>query len=134
MSRQLLAAESLSGGFSMDTPRTIALSEFVGVEVPGRVQDFMNDQGKGILYKLFLEHRVLLFRNQDLDGDEQVQFAEMFGDVSRRDYMAKAAGGFAHISNNRADGILSNGELFFHADHCFFPDSLNEIFLSQTKG
>lgn len=113
----------------MDTPKTIALSEFVGVEVPGRVQDFMNDQGKGILYKLFLEHRVLLFRNQDLDGDEQVQFAEMFGDVSRRDYMAKAAGGFAHISNNRADGILSNGELFFHADHCFYPDPLKAICL-----
>src|SRR3546814_20562341 len=89
----------------------------------------MNDQGKGILYKLFLEHRVLLFRNQDLDGDEQVQFAEMFGDVSRRDYMAKAAGGFAHISNNRADGILSNGELFFHADHCFYPDPLKAICL-----
>lgn len=113
----------------MNTPNTIALSKFVGVEVQGRAQDFMHEEGKKVLYDLFLKERVLLFRNQELDAEEQVQFAKMFGDVSRRDYMTKAEGGFAHISNSRPDGILSNGELLFHADHCFYLDPLKAICL-----
>lgn len=113
----------------MNTVKTVPLSRYVGVEVQGRVQDFLNEEGKSALYKLFLEHRVLLFRDQDLDADEQVQFATMFGDVSKRDYMAKAQGGYAHISNSRPDGVLGDGELFFHADHCFYPEPMKAICL-----
>lgn len=106
------------------------LSPYVGVEVHGRVQDFCNPDGKAFLYDLFLDRHLLLFRGQDLTGDEQVKFAEMFGPVSRRgDHMEQSKTAFSHISNTRADGILSDGELYFHADHCFYEHPLKAICL-----
>jgi taurine dioxygenase len=111
-------------------PFTQPLSTFVGERIDARVQGLMDVEGRKFLYDLFLERHMLLFRNQTLSGEEQMAFASIFGPVSERgDREKKTSGGYWMISNNRKDGILSDGELFFHADHCFYEDPLKAICL-----
>ena len=74
------------------------------------------------------EHLVILLRNQTLDEDAQVRFAETFGAP------AKTTSGRAFsvrhpsvmlISNIREDGkpigALPDGEMHFHTDQCHQP-------------
>jgi len=71
------------------------------------------------------EHLVILFRNQTLDEDSQVRFAETFGAPAR--ITSSRAFSVKHpsvmlISNIREDGkpigALPDGEMHFHTDQC----------------
>ncbi|MGE0719509.1 MAG: TauD/TfdA dioxygenase family protein [Alphaproteobacteria bacterium] len=78
------------------------------------------------LRALYRRHHLLLLRDQRIDEDDQLRFAEVFGPISRRSpAMQKAK--TAYVSNARADGILGQGELHFHSDNTFFVHPLKAI-------
>ena len=76
------------------------------------------------------EHIVLLFRDQDIDTDRQIVFAEHFGDVGvrsrpaeRRPEGADYNASIMLVSNVKKDGkyigSLPDGEMWFHHDMCY---------------
>lgn len=105
------------------------LSEFVGSEIEGRVQDHIGGEAGKEIYRLFLERGLLVFRNQDLPPEDQVAFCKQFGPVSHRGLNMKKGVDIAHVSNNRPDGVLGFGEMHFHADHCFYQWPLKSLSL-----
>jgi len=98
------------------------LTPFLGVEVEGvDVSGAISDGDAEALRAAFAQHRVLLLRNVELDGDAQNRFVGLFGEVIIRDHnVAKQAeDDVQYVSNSRADGILGTGDLDFHFDHLF---------------
>lgn len=99
------------------------LHDLVGVEVKGIDLRLPIDEQTGQeLIAAFRKHYVLLVRDQKLEQADQERYSSIFGDITYR-------GGYApdgsprtsqFISNTREDGILSNGELYFHQDQTFF--------------
>jgi len=108
---------------------TQPLSAALGVEIENLDAGQPFDSGTAEdLRRLYREHRLLLLRDQQLDEDAQLRFAELFGPVSRRAPAMRRAKA-AYVSNERKDGILGDGELFFHSDNTFFRDPLKAIVL-----
>ena len=57
------------------------LHKTFGVIVEGlKLADLKNSQGDE-LYKLWIEHQLLIFPNQHLSHEEQIQFAKLFGEM-----------------------------------------------------
>ncbi|MEM9174907.1 MAG: TauD/TfdA family dioxygenase [Myxococcota bacterium] len=58
--------------------------ENVGVEVYGfDINDPIDDATKAELEALWLEHAILLFRDQDIDARKQIEFSAIFGELER---------------------------------------------------
>jgi taurine dioxygenase len=102
------------------------LSAALGVEILGiDLRDPISDSLKQKLLDTWHEHLVILLRNQTLDEDTQVRFAETFGApakiTSGRAFSVKHQSVML-ISNIRADGkpigALPDGEMHFHTDQC----------------
>lgn len=78
------------------------------------------------------DHTVLLFRGQNISGEDQLRFAEQFGVVAER-HIPKAGAtannspDWTHLMpiSDKADadgnpiGALGHGELWFHSDKCY---------------
>jgi taurine dioxygenase len=102
------------------------LSAALGAEILGiDLRDPIDDALKQTFLDAWHRHLVLLLRNQMLDEDAQVRFAESFG------VPAKVTSGRAFsvkhpsvmlVSNIREDGkpigALPDGEMHFHTDQC----------------
>jgi taurine dioxygenase len=102
------------------------LSPALGAEILGvDLGDPISGSLKQRLLDTWHEHLVILFRNQTLDEDSQVRFAETFGApakiTSDRAFSAKHPSVML-ISNIREDGkpigALPDGEMHFHTDQC----------------
>jgi taurine dioxygenase len=102
------------------------LSPALGAEIRG--VDLRNPIGDELRQKfldVWHQHLVLLLRNQTLDEDAQVRFAETFGtpakNTSGRTFSAKHPSVML-VSNIREDGkpigALPDGEMHFHTDQC----------------
>lgn len=107
-------------------------SGHVGVEVRGiDLKAPIDDATAKALRAAFLEHHLLLFRNQDISADDQYRFASLFGEPTIRTKYAPAPKEPAtqYVSNTRADGILGDGEIVFHQDHVFYEHPLRAIIL-----
>jgi taurine dioxygenase len=109
-----------------DTFTVRQLSAALGAEIVGAdLRDPINDALKQQFLDLWHRHLVILLRNQTLDEDAQVRFAEMFGSPSRissgRTFSQKHPSVML-ISNIRQDGkaigALPDGEMHFHTDQC----------------
>lgn len=111
------------------------LSPSIGVEVTGLDLSLALDASTvAELRALWLEHQVLLFRQQALSEHEEVRFARCFGEPIR----PKSARRFENqpdhdpavmlIGNIRENGkiigSLPNGELQFHSDSAFLETPL----------
>jgi alpha-ketoglutarate-dependent taurine dioxygenase len=72
------------------------------------------------------EHQLLLFRDQSLDADAQVEFVTRFGPA-----LIETGSGhkYQYVSNTRADGILGSGRFAFHSDHEFMDEPIDLIAL-----
>ncbi|MBL8671051.1 MAG: TauD/TfdA family dioxygenase [Alphaproteobacteria bacterium] len=82
------------------------------------------------LYRAFNERYLLLFRGQQLEAEDQVRFAELFGPVAMRaPAMQKTGQKFLFVSNAREGGVLGDGELHFHQDNTFFEVPLKAVCL-----
>lgn len=79
----------------------------------------------------WLEHLVLVFRDQHISEDDQIRFAEYFGETVGARSKDRTDGGDRRlmlISNIRENGepigLLPDGELMFHADSVFLEKPL----------
>lgn len=78
--------------------------------------------------KLWAEHQLLLFRDQDLTEGQLVTFSRGLGDLEihlRREYLSRDNPEILMISNikdgDRAIGILSDTEVGWHYDQIYLP-------------
>ena len=102
------------------------LSPALGAEILGvDLRDPVDEALKKTFLDIWHQHLVILLRNQTLDEDAQVRFAEMFGapakTTSGRAFSVKHPSVML-ISNMREDGkpigALPDGEMHFHSDQC----------------
>mgnify|MGYP002630670751 CR=1 FL=1 len=107
------------------------LSRSLGVEIGGLdLSKPLDADTVEAIARLWHEHIVLLFRDQDMDQDEQLRFAGQFGKLGERsrpadrrpegaDYNAS----IMLVSNVRENGVpigsLPDGEMWFHHDMCY---------------
>jgi len=115
--------------------------EAVGVDLKGR----LDDDTKRRLYRAFVDHCVILFRNQSLSETELVEATRNFGSVP--DYVrpkalqasgqAKLPAQIMLITNIREDGkpigALPDGEMWFHHDmiHTALPHKATLLYSVQ---
>ena len=89
------------------------------------------------LRKAWLEHQVLVFRDQKLTDDDQVRFARYFGTPVGSRSMQQANPHVMLISNIRENGKvigqLPDGELQFHADSVFLEKPLMGAILHSVE-
>jgi taurine dioxygenase len=83
---------------------------------------------RSTLYDAWLEHLVLVFRNQDLTEAQQVEFSSIFGtprvqDKPRHDDLPDKRPEVMLVGNVE-DGALGNGPVAFHSDSSFMPTPL----------
>ncbi len=102
------------------------LSPALGAEILGvDLRDPIDDALKQKFLDVWHQHLVILLRNQTLDEETQVRFAETFGPpakiTSGRTFSTKHPSVML-ISNIRKDGkpigALPDGEMHFHTDQC----------------
>ncbi len=102
------------------------LSPALGAEILGvDLRDPIDDALKQKFFDAWHQHLVILLRNQTLDEDAQVRFAETFGppakNTSGRTFGVKHPSVML-VSNIREDGkpigALPDGEMHFHTDQC----------------
>jgi taurine dioxygenase len=111
-----------------DTPALAVrpLSPALGAEISGiDLRDPLSDAIKQALLDAWHRHLVILIREQSLDEDAQVRFAETFGPpakVSSGRKFSDKHPSIMLVSNIRADGkpigALPDGEMHFHTDQC----------------
>ena len=93
------------------------IAAFGGADVCGI--DLAKPYGEDVraeLLRLFDEHHILLFRNQQLQPDDQIRALGIFGNV-----IDENADGIRHtyVSNVRPDGLLGTRGLPYHSDFSF---------------
>lgn len=87
------------------------------------------------LRALIHDHIVVIFPAQEFSARDQLRFAEYLGPVARRklpdDYeippSSREEPGIAYVSNIRdasgkPDGVIPDGEMWFHHDTCYKPE------------
>ncbi|MEX2408036.1 MAG: TauD/TfdA family dioxygenase [Rhodovibrionaceae bacterium] len=89
----------------------------------------IDPQDQERLREAFLKHHLLLVRGQELDDDQEIAFAEIFGEVSHQGGNMKHDGKIMHISNAHEKGAFPTGPLLFHSDHVFYEHPLKAIAL-----
>jgi taurine dioxygenase len=129
---------------------TLTITPFdapIGAEVTG--VDLRNAFDKSTvdeIYQAWLDHLVLIFRGQSLSKDEQVAFANQFGDVGIRatpkDVQNEVANGYDGsimlVTNQRDEkgnyiGSLQDGEMWFHHDMSYRPEPHKATLLHALK-
>ena len=84
------------------------------------------------IHQAWYQHSVLLFRGQDITGEEQLRFARHFGTVAER-HQPKAGASAVDTpdwtnlmpvsdkkdEDGNAIGGLGHGEMWFHSDKCY---------------
>ena len=107
------------------------LSDAIGAEISGvDLSKPLHDKTISDINNAWHEYIVLLFRDQDIDADQQINFAKQFGDVGvrsrpveRRPEGADYNASVMLVSNVKKDGkyigSLPDGEMWFHHDMCY---------------
>lgn len=121
------------------------LSPFIGAEIRGvDISKPLDAQDVAAIRAAWLDHCVLLFRDQELNAEQQRAFVRSFGELGGRkvrvepanykrtegpDYNADAM----LVSNIREGGkpigVLPDGEMWFHHDMCYSPQPNRASFL-----
>ena len=66
------------------------LSHALGAEVCDvNVERPMSEQQFGEIYRAFLDHNILLFRNQDITREQHIEFSRRFGELDRHDALPR---------------------------------------------
>jgi taurine dioxygenase len=66
------------------------LSHALGAEVCDvDVAKPMSEQRFGEIYRSFLDHNILLFRNQDISREQHIEFSRRFGELDRHDALPR---------------------------------------------
>lgn len=117
------------------------LSGALGAEIRGvDLSKPLDDETVAAIDAAWMEHIVLLFRDQELHEDDQTAFAARFGDVGVRARPAERRPEGADYNdaimlvsnvkeNGRYVGSLPDGEMWFHHDMCYDPAPYKGTFL-----
>lgn len=117
---------------------SLSITPFVaplGAEVTGiDLREALDKETADRIYAAWLDHIVLVFRDQKLSKDEQLAFARHFGSVGDRatpkDLQNEVANGYdgrIMLVTNQRDkkgkyiGSLQDGEMWFHHDMSYTP-------------
>ncbi|MCA9504682.1 MAG: TauD/TfdA family dioxygenase [Spirochaetaceae bacterium] len=106
---------------------TRPVAPMLGVEILGvELARTIDAQTFEALEDALARHALLLFRNQSLDPETQVDFLARFGAP-----LIENDGGrpFQYVSHTRDDGILGEARFAFHSDHAFMDDPIELISL-----
>lgn len=119
----------------MNKPKLQPLTGRFGVEVlDTSLAVATREQDYPVLRKLFDEHSLLLFRNQDLSDDAHLRLGRMFGVIEDRKADERKPGeevGVSPVSNVKEDGTLTSeadmhtlhlkANMLWHIDSTFLP-------------
>ena len=115
------------------------LSDALGAEVTGLDVADLGDQDFEAIHAAFLEHQVLVFRDQSLKPDAQIAFSARFGAIERRANRPFTLDGLPEISvlsnrrlNGEPVGIISAGD-FWHTDLSFVEMPSRATFLHALE-
>ncbi|HZD20235.1 MAG TPA: TauD/TfdA family dioxygenase, partial [Burkholderiales bacterium] len=104
----------------------VPLSSALGAEIRGvDASRPLSDEVFRRIEQAWHEHLVILLRDQDLDEEQQVRFAERFGPLSpiHTDHHSPTNKAVMYIGNRKKDGKLVGalplGEMQFHSDQCY---------------
>ena len=100
-----------------------------GVEILDIDLRALDDASYEAINALWIEHPVILIRNQLLDEAEQIRFSKRFGDINihvRTDIRSRSNPEVVLVSNLRLEsgqhiGALASGEAKWHTDSCYKP-------------
>ena len=121
----------------------VPLTPKIGAEIRGvDLRDDLDDETVAAIRSAWLEHAVVLFRDQDLGKYDQVRFTTQFGNVGilARPKQFRTSGhddmpdGMMLISNVRENGepigALPDGEMMFHHDmlHADIPHTATLLY------
>ena len=121
----------------------VPLTPKIGAEIRGvDLRDDLDEETVAAIRNAWLEHAVVLFRDQDLGKDDQVRFTTQFGNVGilARPKQYRTSGhddmpdGMMLISNVRENGepigALPDGEMMFHHDmlHADIPHTATLLY------
>jgi taurine dioxygenase len=102
------------------------LSEALGAEIRGvDASRPMDDRTFAAILDAWHRHLVILLRGQQLDEEQQVRFAERFGELSpiHTSHHSDTNKAVMYIGNRKKDGkivgALPLGEMQFHSDQCY---------------
>lgn len=101
------------------------LSNALGAEIEGvDLREEQSEEAKAFLRQAFLDHGILLFRNQDITPEQHIQFTRIFGTVETNDavpdYRHPEHPQIVLVTNEKRDGKLSptrNIGRQWHSDH-----------------
>jgi taurine dioxygenase len=104
----------------------VPLSPALGAEIRGvDAARALDDATFRRIEDAWHQHVVILLRDQDLDEEAQVRFAERFGPLSpiHTDHHSERNKAVMYIGNRKKDGkivgALPLGEMQFHSDQCY---------------
>ena len=102
------------------------VSDVIGAEVSGADLAEVDDAAFDEIQLAWMEHCVLLFRDQKIDAGELVAFSKRFGELDIAPPNENGEGGFGGVSegrvlsnvkeNGKAIGALGNAEAQWHTD------------------
>jgi len=102
-------------------------AEVSGIDLTAPIDGSTADQ----LRAAFRKHLLLVVRQPDVSGDDQIRFGNLFGNVIlRTKYSVPTDAPLTQwVSNSRPDGILGDVEIEFHQDHFYYDTPLKAIIL-----
>jgi len=120
------------------------LSKPLGAEITGiDLRQPISDAIKTELQQALLDHHFLVVPGQELTDLQHKTFCEVFGEIHAErtvpDRESEKVVGMLQVSNFVEDGILPNGEMWFHSDQCYFDTpckctSLHSIVAPKSGG
>jgi taurine dioxygenase len=97
--------------------RIVTTTPPVGAEVRDLdLREPLTSSATDDLRRAYQTHHLLLFRDQELSGEQQVGAVRLFGPTLQR---GRYEDGWAYVSNARPDGLVPDGGLAFHFDLAF---------------
>lgn len=119
--------QASSAGFHVQPSGAALAAEVQGVDLRA-----IDDAAFAAIYRAWLDHQVLLFRNQALTDDDLVTFSRRFGDLDEapvQETGRRFVEGHPEIyvvsnvvENGVAIGSLGAGEAVWHTDMSYLPD------------
>ena len=110
-------------GFDIRPLSDIMAAEVIGLDLSQR----LSDTAREAVYRAFLDHHLLVFRDQALDKQRQIAFTEQFGTLERHTLRNKGLDDFplVHVVSNLNAANKPSGTVnstLWHSDKSFRPE------------
>ena len=120
------------------------LSDALGAEVIGLdLTTDLDSATADAIAEAIREHLFLVIRDQHVEPGIHQKFCMQFGEIQAQrvgsEIESEEFSGMMFVGNAREDGMLQNGEMWFHSDQCYFEKpnaftSLHAIIVTKFGG